>query len=464
MSDSLMVDLSGQAAGLDGSADGRAHIHSPGWPASRAMSLTLTLAVALSLALPVLLTGGGTLIERLAALLPGVATTLLARLLFALLGDVSRRLRGLAIAATALAGGALSGAAALGLVPDPAPSGFYFGVPLAGCLLSAAGSLRAAEGRYHTKTRRIFIVASARQLADATREVASAGEMRLVGYERMDGGMQRAEEPAELLGRIAGSDATTLVLSDEALRHPTIVALASELNLRGVRVRRLNQFYEAEFGKVPLSDLNPSWFLFDVREIHSERLYGLAKRAVEGVTAALLLILALPLFPLIALAIKLESPGAILFQQTRVGKDGMHFSLTKFRTMTTQPGPITAGWATTHGERITRVGRVLRKFHLDETPQLWNVLRGHLSLVGPRPEQPQFVEELESTIDFYAARHCIRPGLTGWAQINNGYAGSVESSRQKLQYDLYYIKHQSLRLDLAIIGATVREVLAGDGE
>jgi lipopolysaccharide/colanic/teichoic acid biosynthesis glycosyltransferase len=225
-----------------------------------------------------------------------------------------------------------------------------------------------------------------------------------------------------------------------------LVAVASDLNMRGRRIRILGQFYEEEFAKVPLTELTAAWFLFDVAEIHSPRAYGVVKRAVETVIAAALLVVALPLLPILVVAIKLSGIGPVLFRQERIGKDGKPFRLTKFRTM--RPGTVQIPW----------VGRVLRRFRLDELPQLWDVVRGKLSLVGPRPEQPGIVELLQESLEFYSYRHRVRPGLTGWAQVNH-----VNDMPEKLQYDFYYVKNQGLLLDLMIIAWTVRTILSGAG-
>jgi lipopolysaccharide/colanic/teichoic acid biosynthesis glycosyltransferase len=173
------------------------------------------------------------------------------------------------------------------------------------------------------------------------------------------------------------------------------------------------------------------------------------KRAVETVFAAALLLLAAPLLPVIAVAIKASGIGPVLFRQERVGKDGRRFRLTKFRTMRQDPGGR---------EPVPPVGRILRRFRFDELPQLWDVVRGKLSLVGPRPEQPRIVEQLQESIEFYAFRHRVRPGLTGWAQVNQ-----VDEMPEKLQYDFYYVKNQGLLLDLMIIAWTVRTILSGAG-
>ena len=214
---------------------------------------------------------------------------------------------------------------------------------------------------------------------------------------------------------------------------------------------------------MPLSELSQAWFLFDVAEIHRARLYGAGKRALETTVAAFVLVVSAPLLPLIALAVRLSGPGPVLFRQERVGRDGERFTLTKFRTMGAPPAKEPPGWGNEHSHRITGVGRVLRRWRLDELPQLVHVIHGDLSLVGPRPEQPEIVERLAQSMEFYPARHCVRPGLTGWAQVNYGYGGSATGAVEKLQYDFFYIKRQSLKLDLLIIASTLRAVVTGRG-
>jgi lipopolysaccharide/colanic/teichoic acid biosynthesis glycosyltransferase len=212
---------------------------------------------------------------------------------------------------------------------------------------------------------------------------------------------------------------------------------------------------------VPLTELNPTWFLFDIAPIH-RRVYRMMRRAFEVLAASVLLVMSLPLMAVAAVAIKLTSPGTVLYRQERVGKDAVPFTLIKLRTMVPALDSISE-WAQSQDDRITPVGRVLRRFRLDEVPQLWNVIAGDLSLVGPRPEQVPIVERLERELAHYKARHCIRPGITGWAQVNLGYAGSVEGTVAKLQRDLYYVKHSRLRLDGLILWLTLKAIIAGRG-
>jgi lipopolysaccharide/colanic/teichoic acid biosynthesis glycosyltransferase len=247
-----------------------------------------------------------------------------------------------------------------------------------------------------------------------------------------------------------------LVLDREAALAPEVVAAAAVLSRGGLHVRDLLSYYESEFKKVPLTELTPAWFLFQPPEQHRWALSTAARRAVVMLTAGLLLLCCLPVILMLMLLVRLSSPGPAIFRQSRVGKDGTLFTLVKLRTMTVAED--SAAWAGDEEYRITPLGRVLRRYRLDELPQLWNVVRGELALVGPRPEQVPIVERLEQQIPFYAARHTVRPGLTGWAQVNLGYSGSLEGTRAKLQRDLYYVKHRSLRLDLLILWLTAKAI------
>jgi lipopolysaccharide/colanic/teichoic acid biosynthesis glycosyltransferase len=256
---------------------------------------------------------------------------------------------------------------------------------------------------------------------------------------------------------IRGARATVLVLDRDAAHAPVVVAAATALGRGGLRVRDLLSYYEAEFKKVPLTELTAAWFLFERPAQHHRALSAGARRAVVMLSSGLLLLVSLPLVAALMLLIRLTSPGPAIFRQQRIGKDGGLFTLVKLRTMTVADNG--AVWATDQGHRVTPLGRVLRRYRLDELPQLWNVLRGELALVGPRPEQVPIVERLEQQIPFYAVRHTIRPGITGWAQVNLGYSGSLEGTRAKLQRDLYYVKHRSLRLDLLILWLTLKAVI-----
>jgi sugar transferase (PEP-CTERM system associated) len=236
-----------------------------------------------------------------------------------------------------------------------------------------------------------------------------------------------------------------------------------DCRVRGVPVRDLSAFYERVRGEVPIESLKASWLIYgDGFAQHTVR--TAVKRIFDATLAAILLVLSLPIMFLAGIAIFLESGKPIFIWQERVGRGGRSFLCVKFRSMRVDAeGDGVARWASANDSRVTRVGRILRKLRIDELPQLFNVLSGEMSLVGPRPERPSFVAELKERIRFYDLRHSIKPGVTGWAQIRYPYGASVEDAERKLQYDLYYIKNHSLALDVLIIMETVRAVLFGEG-
>jgi sugar transferase (PEP-CTERM system associated) len=235
-----------------------------------------------------------------------------------------------------------------------------------------------------------------------------------------------------------------------------------QAKMSGVRVEDAATMYERITGKILIDDIKPSWLIFS-DGFRASRVTRALKRGFDMCVAAIGLVLAAPLMALTALAIRLESPGPIFYCQERVGVNGHPFTLTKFRSMRVDAEQGTPIWATDKDHRVTRVGRIIRMTRLDELPQLWNVLKGDMSCVGPRPERPFFVEQLAAEIPFYNTRHVVRPGVTGWAQVKYRYGSTVEDAREKLRYDLYYIKHQSIAFDLTILIDTVRVVLFRQG-
>jgi sugar transferase (PEP-CTERM system associated) len=236
-----------------------------------------------------------------------------------------------------------------------------------------------------------------------------------------------------------------------------------QLSLTGqVTIEEGASFYERVTGRVSLSMLRPSWLIFTGRG-RQAKLAELTRATVHWLVALIGAILSLPIVLLTAVLIKLESRGPVFYKQERIGKNGRTFVLTKFRSMRVdaeQDGPV---WASKRDSRTTRVGRVIRKVRIDEIPQFWNILKGEMSFVGPRPERPHFVAQLAEEIPFYEQRHLIAPGLTGWAQIKYPYGASIEDARQKLQYDLFYIKNQGLILDAIILFETIKIILFGRG-
>lgn len=262
-----------------------------------------------------------------------------------------------------------------------------------------------------------------------------------------------------LITAVQDVDADVLILGLAAQEDPRVVAQSAQLHKEGLKIRTVSLFTEEYLGKLPVADLERVSLLFDVGEVHRLR-YQRAKRIVDIVIA----FLALPVLLLTALPVWLvnvaTSRGPLFFQQERVGRDGEPFTIYKFRSMRVG-GPST--WTVEGDDRITLAGRFLRPSHLDELPQLINILRGDLSLVGPRPEQTAYVEELRTKVPFYDVRHLVRPGLTGWAQVRYPYGSDAQDALEKLQYDLYYLRRQSIGADFAIIVRTVRAVLRGSG-
>jgi sugar transferase (PEP-CTERM system associated) len=284
------------------------------------------------------------------------------------------------------------------------------------------------------------------------------------------GAADTVPEGYELLGK------TTDLPAIVEEMHPDLVVVAQierrghfpakallDCRLRGIQVEDWPTFYEKATGKILVTSLRPSWLIFADGFVKTRRT-EVVKRFLDMTLAFVGLLLALPVMAVVAILIKLDSPGPVLFRQPRLGQSGAVFILNKFRSMRQdaerETGPV---WAQERDPRVTRIGALLRLTRLDELPQLFNVLVGHMSFIGPRPERPEFVYELQKVIPFYMERLCVKPGITGWAQVKYRYGASVQDALQKLQYDLYYIKNLSLFLDLLILLNTVQVVLFARG-
>ena len=265
-----------------------------------------------------------------------------------------------------------------------------------------------------------------------------------------------------ILNCLNGNHIDILAISRQLREEPSVRGLFYELLCSGIHVVEISHLSEQLTGKIPVCAINEGWFVENLREFN-KRGFETFKRVLDLAAAVLLGILTALIFPLVALAIKLDDPGPILFRQKRVGKGGRLFDVIKFRTMVKDAEREGVQWSAEGDPRITAVGHVLRKTRIDELPQLWNVLKGEMSLVGPRPERPEFVKQLAETIPFYETRHLVEPGLTGWAQINFRYGSSVDDAKEKLQYELYYIKNRSVRLELSILIKTLATVLRFEG-
>jgi sugar transferase (PEP-CTERM system associated) len=270
------------------------------------------------------------------------------------------------------------------------------------------------------------------------------------------------DQPDDILRIVRERDVDRIVVALSDRRGHLPISELLQAKLSGVRVEDATTTYERLTGKILIDDLKPSWLIFSNGFVLS-RWTRLWKRAVDVVCASIGLVLGAPLMLLTAIAVRLDS-GPILYAQQRVGENGQLFTVYKFRSMRTDAEPTGVPvWAQDGDTRVTRVGRFIRATRLDELPQLWNVLTGAMSFVGPRPERPYFVEKLAGEIPYYQQRHSVKPGLTGWAQIKYQYGSSVEDAVEKLRYDLYYVKHVSLALDLSIIFDTVKVIIFGKG-
>ena len=235
------------------------------------------------------------------------------------------------------------------------------------------------------------------------------------------------------------------------------------LRVQGIRVEDAHSTISALTGRVWLETVKPSWFVF-TDGFHRSTVTQIIKRSIDLASGIVGLALTFPIMLLMAMAIRLDSPGPVIFRQRRVGLKGQCFELLKFRSMRVDAEEGTgARWATDNDPRATPVGRFLRKYRLDELPQFINVIRGEMSLAGPRPERPEFVEELRKHISYYDERHSVRPGVTGWAQVQYRYGSNVQDAIRKMEYDLFYLKNMSIFLDCAIILDTFRIVTTGAG-
>ena len=252
--------------------------------------------------------------------------------------------------------------------------------------------------------------------------------------------------------------------TDKLLRDPKLTDKLLQYKLEGLQYYNYLEFYEIYESKLPISHLSPKWFLENTGfEIYHNNFNLKAKRLLDLLFALLIGIFAAPVIVLAAIIVKLESKGPVFFIQERIGEGNKKFNIVKFRSMTTDAEKDGPQWASKNDNRVTKFGKIMRATRIDELPQLWNVLRGEMSFVGPRPEREFFIQQLEKEIPYYNLRHTVKPGLTGWAQVMYPYGASVEDAYRKLQYDLYYIKHHSIPFDVKVLLKTVTIVIFGKG-
>jgi sugar transferase (PEP-CTERM system associated) len=321
---------------------------------------------------------------------------------------------------------------------------------------------------------RVVILGTGQLALELSREMTRRGDlnMKLEGFVGAVGGeagegtifgfpVLGAATEVERIARQHGISRIIVALEDRRGVLPTRELVT--LRVQGVRVDDASSALSALTGRVSLRAVKPSWFVFS-DGFHRSKWNDLAKRVLDLAFGVLGLILSVPIMILVAVGVRWDSRGPIIYRQRRVGRMGKSFELLKFRSMSVDAEKANgAQWATENDPRMTRIGRFLRKYRFDELPQFVNVIRGDMSFVGPRPERPCFVEDLRKTIPYYDERHSVRPGLTGWAQVQYAYGSSIEDAFNKLEYDLFYLKNMSLTFDLAIIFGTVRIVAGGRG-
>ncbi|MGQ0559910.1 MAG: TIGR03013 family XrtA/PEP-CTERM system glycosyltransferase [Sphingosinicella sp.] len=333
-------------------------------------------------------------------------------------------------------------------------------------LVAARTLLRDFLGGRHFLRRVMVLGAGERAARIATLAGSNGAGFAIAGFVAMNDG------PVAVAGAVNRADIDSLpdhlldlrarevVLALEERRNALPLNDLLRIKTTGVEVHDFSTFLERETGRVDLDSLNPSWLIFSDGFSAGRRLSGIAKRLFDLAVSAVLLALAAPLIALAALGVKLESRGPVFYRQRRIGLYGQPFELVKIRSMRVDAEVGgKAVWAQQDDPRITRTGRWLRKLRIDELPQAWSVLRGQMSFVGPRPERPQFVADLEARLPYYGERHVVKPGITGWAQVNYPYGASVDDAREKLEYDLYYAKNYTPFLDLLILMQTARVIL-----
>ncbi len=309
------------------------------------------------------------------------------------------------------------------------------------------------------------------RLVEASLTTSDMPSMNLVGFYALDKVSETAVSPGRIIARSTPLEETVRQLGI----HEIIVAVRQQrggvlplralldCRLRGVQVTDLARFFERVHGQVPIESLKISWLIYG-KGYRQSWLRAVVKRVFDITVSACLLVLTAPVMAMAAALVALDSQGPVIYRQERVGRGGRTFTVLKFRSMAHDAEKDGKPcWASVNDARVTRVGRLLRRLRIDELPQLINVIKGEMSFVGPRPERPEFVATLTEQIPFYAVRHSVKPGLTGWAQVRYSYGATIEQSLKKLEYDLYYVKNHSLYLDLVILLQTVRVVLVGEG-
>jgi sugar transferase (PEP-CTERM system associated) len=351
---------------------------------------------------------------------------------------------------------------------------FLIGMVLVTALVIMSRKLLDKAWQFTAPMQRVMILGTGQLALELARELTRRGDlsMKLEGFV---GGAGSQDESEKIFGfPVLGPTSEMEAIAKERGVSKIIVAMEDRrgtlptrelvtLRVQGVRVEDAASALSGLTGRVSLRAVRPSWFVFS-DGFHRSKWIDLLKRVLDLAAGMIGLAASMPIMIVVSLVVRLESKGPIIFRQTRVGRMGKCFEVLKFRSMNVDAEKSNgAQWASENDPRVTRIGRFLRKYRLDELPQFVNVIRGEMSFVGPRPERPCFVEELRKTIPYYDERHSVRPGVTGWAQVQYAYGASIEDAFNKLEYDLFYLQNMSLTFDLAIIFQTIRIVIGGRG-
>lgn len=327
--------------------------------------------------------------------------------------------------------------------------------------------------KYLIKPKRLIIAGAGKTGQEIAQIIKSGGaDYEIVGFVEDDKDIIKEFTSGEKIKILGPSDKlltfaekhriNQIVLTYSEQENPQLTKNVLRARLKGIEVIGMPDMYQTIKQRIPIDHVKENWFLKEKGFERSNNIFILkVKRLLDIILSSLILLMSLPLWPIIAMLIKINSRGPVFYFQQRVGKNESFFNLYKFRSMIDKAEEDKAVWADENDIRITLVGKILRKLHVDELPQFWNVIRGEMSLVGSRPERPKFVEELEQNIPYYSLRHLMKPGITGWAQINYPYASSLKDSHEKLEYDLYYISHMSLLFDFQILMRTARIIILG---
>jgi sugar transferase (PEP-CTERM system associated) len=312
----------------------------------------------------------------------------------------------------------------------------------------------------------VYVLGTGERALRLVQGLRSRGDLAIdvVGWTgNVEGALTRDAVASHLMELVHEQDIHRVIVAMPDRRGTLPVHELLQLRLGGAKIEEATSWLEKMTGRIEVENLYPSWLIF-AEGFRTTPFFLMLRRLVSFLASLVLLLVVLPVIPFVILAIKLDSKGPVLYRQKRVGRGGVTFYCYKFRTMRqdaeADTGPT---WAGDDDPRITRVGKFLRSSRLDEIPQLWNVVKGDMAFAGPRPERPEFVDWLTKEIPYYPVRHVVRPGITGWAQVKYKYGNTIEDAREKLQYDLYYIKNASIGLDLMIMFQTVKIVLLGRG-